>query len=574
MPAATVVVALLVAPSCSVLSEGTTAARPRRRRPTRYLTAWAAGDVAAMAALVADPPDDFATRVQGFRAGLQVVTAEVGESRSRPRGTTGDGAVRRPSSGLQGVGTWAYDGAVDLSRSTASGGWPSPRRRCTPTLAEGTGSSAPGSRARGRRSWPPGASRWPSADPARRPASTSWRGRWSGQLPGAEPPRRPTQRGLAVRRRRPRRRRRGRRRASRTSWPVTPRGASRWSTSTGRAGRGGPAVRRRAPRAAAPDPGLRHPARRPRRRWPTSLPPVALVAIDSRTGAIRAVANNPSGFDRALLGEYAPGLDVQDRHRRRRPGRRRRSPSEIVACPYETRLGDSAPFTNAFGEDYGDIPSSRPSPSPATPPSSTRASSSARPGLLETRGALRVQPGLRPRGARSSPPSFPLPETDTEIGAAAIGQGRVSVTPLHMATVAAAGRRRHLARRPTWPASRPTEGSHSCPRLAPQHLPDFLGRSCARGRARSAAILGARHRRQDRHRRVRRGGPARDPRLVRRLHRRTGLRRGGRGRRRRRRGGRPADPRVPRRTCHRPPSAPARSKASVSPPTDTAPDGG
>ncbi len=35
--------------------------------------------------------------------------------------------------------------------------------------------------------------------------------------------------------------------------------------------------------------------------------PVALVAIDSRTGAVRAVANNPSGFDRALLGEYAPG---------------------------------------------------------------------------------------------------------------------------------------------------------------------------------------------------------------------------------------------------------------------------
>ena len=35
--------------------------------------------------------------------------------------------------------------------------------------------------------------------------------------------------------------------------------------------------------------------------------PVALVAIDSRTGAVRAVANNPSGFDRALLGAYAPG---------------------------------------------------------------------------------------------------------------------------------------------------------------------------------------------------------------------------------------------------------------------------
>ena len=38
--------------------------------------------------------------------------------------------------------------------------------------------------------------------------------------------------------------------------------------------------------------------------------PTALVAVDSRTGAVRAVANNPTGFDRALPGPVPARLDA------------------------------------------------------------------------------------------------------------------------------------------------------------------------------------------------------------------------------------------------------------------------
>ena len=84
--------------------------------------------------------------------------------------------------------------------------------------------------------------------------------------------------------------------------------------------------------------------------------PTALVAVDSRTGAIRAVANNPPGFDRALLGQYPPGSTLKIVTAAAGLGGRAARRTTIVPCPYEIQPGDSAPFSNAFGEEYGDIP--------------------------------------------------------------------------------------------------------------------------------------------------------------------------------------------------------------------------
>ena len=186
-------------------------------------------------------------------------------------------------------------------------------------------------------------------------------------------------------------------------------------------------------------PSTTPPSGRPKRRSPNVTLPVALVAVDSRTGAIRAVANNPPGFDRALLGEYAPGstfkivtaagallgagleprpgpaLPVRD------PARATRPPSPTPSA----RTTATCPFIDAFAKSCNTT-----FVEPGLPARADPAAGDGR--------DLRVQPGLRPRRARGEFASFPLPESDTETGAASIGQGRVSVTPLHMATVAAA----------------------------------------------------------------------------------------------------------------------------------------
>ena len=78
--------------------------------------------------------------------------------------------------------------------------------------------------------------------------------------------------------------------------------------------------------------------------------PTALVALDATDGAVRAVANNEAGFDRAFLGEYPPGstFKVITATAMLVDGV---APDARLPCPAETRPGDAFPFTNAFGKD-------------------------------------------------------------------------------------------------------------------------------------------------------------------------------------------------------------------------------
>jgi len=215
--------------------------------------------------------------------------------------------------------------------------------------------------------------------------------------------------------------------------------------------------------------------------------PTALVAVDSRTGAIRAVANNPTGFDRALLGQYPPGstMKIVTAAAALAAGRR---PDQIMPCPYEIQRGDSATFNNAFGEEYGDIPFHE---------AFAKSCNTTFVDLGYQLGAGALQEAAENFGFNTpygigvpvASSSFPTPETDTEVAASAIGQARVSVTPLHMATVAAAAydgtwRVPYLAGEP------PPEGQRPLPEAAAAALPDFLREVVRSGTGTAAAILG------------------------------------------------------------------------------------
>jgi hypothetical protein len=166
--------------------------------------------------------------------------------------------------------------------------------------------------------------------------------------------------------------------------------------------------------------------------------PVALVVVDSDTGAVLAVANNPPGFDRAFLGEYPPGstFKVITATAMLEDGVR---PEDRLPCPAETRPGDSRPFANAFGKDGGIVTFTE---AFAVSCNTTFVDEGFRLGgdALQTQAERFGFNGSFNPGIPAVVGKFPLPETDTELAASAIGQGRVSVSPLHMASVAAAAR--------------------------------------------------------------------------------------------------------------------------------------
>jgi cell division protein FtsI/penicillin-binding protein 2 len=213
--------------------------------------------------------------------------------------------------------------------------------------------------------------------------------------------------------------------------------------------------------------------------------PVALVAIDSRTGAIRAVANNPPGFDRALLGEYPPGSTFKivtvsgllaDRF----------TPQTPVECPAETRPGDSAPFVNADGHDLGTITLTEAFAESCNTTfvdlgfglgAQAMVEEATRYGFNRT-----YDPGLPTVGA-----SFPVPQSDTELAASAIGQAQVTVTPLHMATVAAAAY--DGTWRPPYLVGEPaTEGTQELPEAA--DVPEMMREVVRSGTGTAAAVPG------------------------------------------------------------------------------------
>ncbi|WNG28979.1 penicillin-binding protein [Cystobacter fuscus] len=165
--------------------------------------------------------------------------------------------------------------------------------------------------------------------------------------------------------------------------------------------------------------------------------PAALVAVDTRTGAILALASRPieQPLNRALTGRYPPGstfkVVTSEALLARGMG-----VDAAVSCPPTATVGGKA-FRNFEGEAFGNSRLRQVFAHSCNTAFVTLATGLG-PGALEDAAHrfgfdVAYNVGLPSPGA-----SFPVPRDDAERAAAAIGQGRVLATPLHMATVAAA----------------------------------------------------------------------------------------------------------------------------------------
>jgi cell division protein FtsI/penicillin-binding protein 2 len=169
----------------------------------------------------------------------------------------------------------------------------------------------------------------------------------------------------------------------------------------------------------------------------TAPEPAAIVVLDAASGSIRAVASRPlAGFDRALGGLYPPGSTFKVVTAAALLGKEV-TPLQTVDCPAEVTVGGRV-FTNAGETARGQIAFADAFAYSCNTTFAPLAAAMMEEGdLAEVAAAFGfgAVPDL-PLSATTA--VFPEPIDDAEEAAAAIGQGRVLASPLHMATVAAA----------------------------------------------------------------------------------------------------------------------------------------
>ncbi len=165
--------------------------------------------------------------------------------------------------------------------------------------------------------------------------------------------------------------------------------------------------------------------------------PAALVAINASTGEVLGVAARPLdvAFNRAVHGSYPPGssFKVVTAEGLLRGGV---TPGTIVPCEPSATVGGK-PFKNFEDEAFGPIPFRD-----AFAHSCNTAFVTLADGMSDaelTDAATRFGFGATyDTGVDAVGGEFPDPRDAAERAAAAIGQGRVLASPLHMASVAAA----------------------------------------------------------------------------------------------------------------------------------------
>jgi hypothetical protein len=164
--------------------------------------------------------------------------------------------------------------------------------------------------------------------------------------------------------------------------------------------------------------------------------PAALVAIQPSTGDILAVVARPiTGIDRALESVYPPGSTFKIITSTALLGAGVNTNSPITCPPTVTVDGET--FRNFEGEAAGTIPFHRAfaiSCNTAFIQLADRIPASA----LTTAAELYGFNQPLSIGVPAAGGSYPSPKDEAEKVASAIGQGRVTVSPLQMATVAAA----------------------------------------------------------------------------------------------------------------------------------------
>ncbi|CAO5164842.1 Penicillin binding protein (Transpeptidase) [Frankia sp. AiPs1] len=165
-------------------------------------------------------------------------------------------------------------------------------------------------------------------------------------------------------------------------------------------------------------------------------PTAAMVAIDTRTGGILALANHPpTGASRAVRGKYPPGstFKIVTATAALMSGKAANTPLD---CTQSVTV-DGRTFQNAEAEQFGAIPL-RTAFAKSCNTAFIRLEESLPAGALAKAAALYGFDGSSPLDIASFGGTFPTPRDGAEAASAAIGQGRIEASPLQMASVAAA----------------------------------------------------------------------------------------------------------------------------------------
>lgn len=164
--------------------------------------------------------------------------------------------------------------------------------------------------------------------------------------------------------------------------------------------------------------------------------PSALVAIDTRTGAVLAAASNPPGYPRALVGQYPPGstFKMVTLTAALMAGRTLDFPTSCTP----TATVDGYTLKNAGGESFGTIPL-RQAFAVSCNTSFVHLAMGLPTGTLAAAAKLLgCDIGHAPLTVPSYGCSYPATATGTGYAASAIGQGTVLTSPLSIASIAAA----------------------------------------------------------------------------------------------------------------------------------------
>ncbi len=217
--------------------------------------------------------------------------------------------------------------------------------------------------------------------------------------------------------------------------------------------------------------------------------PTAIVVVESATAQVRGIASGPSadGFDRAILGTYPPGstFKVITATALLENGY---SAVTAVECPPDVILGGRS-IRNAGELDLGTIRLTQAFAVSCNTAFAASTIDALTPRLLQEVAAsfgFGTEPDL---GVPSASSSFPVPGDVAELATAAIGQGRVLASPVHMASVAgavAAG-----AWRPPTLISQPTRSEGlELERSAVSSLRDMMRAVITSGTGANAAVPG------------------------------------------------------------------------------------
>ena len=166
--------------------------------------------------------------------------------------------------------------------------------------------------------------------------------------------------------------------------------------------------------------------------------PAAIVAIDAPTGEVRAVSARPldQPFNRALDGQYPPGssFKVVTAEALVAGGLR---PETTVSCEPMATIGGK-PFKNFEDESFGSIPFRAAFAHSCNTAFVTLADDKLSDADLVAAAGRFGFGADYDAGVDAVGGEFPDPNDAADRAAAAIGQGRVLASPLHMASVAAA----------------------------------------------------------------------------------------------------------------------------------------